>query len=326
MPWFALQAMTDGDLRALYRFIKSMANVEQTSSSALPGDFGAYARLDEQASSMDGAGWLEFVQCCKVTGGEGILITGYPRFQLQMQKKAGADGASYMVTPTKRKAGEDPIGKRLRQILTAEGWEAVKRTMQQSEIAAGGKVSLKVGLHHIAYSAKQAANPSLPLLPYGTGTGSSISHLCDNKHCINKRHLEVAAQHIQNLERQRCKGAILLVLDGVIMQTVYCPHYASGDDVDEEGNIISLHSQIARAALLSTWMRLPSVPLRRQQPSSKRRMMHMWPSCGSEPELNLHVKLSNACPCSERSYGVTVFSMPRQCEVRSTCCARFDGG
>ncbi len=54
----------------------------------------------------------------------------------------------------------------------------------------------------------------------------AVAHLCDNHMCTKPAHMSLCTQ-LQNMDMQRCKGATLCVLDGVILKTKVCPHFES---------------------------------------------------------------------------------------------------
>lgn len=63
-------------------------------------------------------------------------------------------------------------------------------------------------------------------LPLNLGSGSSVSHLCDQTGCVRKDHLEVAIVHQTNMNRQRCVGMTLVVIADFIVAEIACKHAA----------------------------------------------------------------------------------------------------
>lgn len=112
---------------------------------------------------------------------------------------------------------------------------AVKRSLTERSwrnlvAVAGGAKQVKLQCHHVAYNAssRRDATP----LPGDLGRGSSVSHLCDTAGCVEPEHLEVASTHAENMDRQRCVGVLLCLVDGFITQEVPCTHGRGDSDSD----------------------------------------------------------------------------------------------
>lgn len=183
-------------------------------NSEVPEELAAFAPLDP--ASADGATWEEHITCETVGPPASLFdFSGeYPRWQIQFKKRT-AEGS--VLTPIARGGLSGSANVR----AFFEGNHAIDKWMALKSTAAslpGGKFAL--GFHHIAY---RAAKPEVPLPP-DLGSGSAIAHLCDNHSCVKKSHMLLLTQQ-QNMDMQRCLGAVLLVKEGVIMQTLQCPHY-----------------------------------------------------------------------------------------------------
>lgn len=195
---------------------------------AYPWDFRFYRVLDAGVSPCSsGAEFIDYATCNVFgPGANGIdLSAQYPRFQLNWKQ----DAAGVWKTPSKRFRGQNPILKQVKDVLDAGDWESFKTTFAPGQPDKKA-ISVKILAHHIAYNAQAKAAPHMyPELPYDLGSGSSVSHLCDNK-CFSWQHLIGAEQHVENMERQRCIGMLLLCYEGVICQVVNCPHFESKED------------------------------------------------------------------------------------------------
>lgn len=191
----------------------------------LPVDFDNYVALDASVSPLQkGSDWRKFVTCISFDPdlSKGLeWVGGYARFQLNW--KPNKDGV--WQTPTKRHRGQQPILKRVSEVLTDDEWQAFRAQFLPSEDKASSGISVKILCHHIAYNVLAKTQPSIyPDLPDDVGVGSSVSHLCDNK-CISAVHMLLASEHADNLARQRCAGITLICRSGVILQVVDCPHF-----------------------------------------------------------------------------------------------------
>jgi len=89
----------------------------------------------------------------------------------------------------------------------------------------GRKTNVKVGAHLLAWKSANLATQ----MPHNLGAGASISHLCDTHSCCRRDHLMLAVAHQANMDRQRCRGVILVSVDGDIVHQEQCPHDTSND-------------------------------------------------------------------------------------------------
>jgi len=220
-----LNALSDSDAAALYDKVMTSVRTELKPSSSLPDDFEHYSNIE--ADGPTGADLMDVITCHLVTGGRGITDEKYPRFQLNfnLQKATGE-----YATPSKVIEGVKPVPWEIKDVLSAEGWESLKSSFLPSKDVEKkpSKVTIKILLHHIAYNDRRRRTGMEPI-PAGTGSGTSISHLCDKEKCCNQLHHVRADQHQVNLDRQRCPGMTVLVLDGVIMQVMNCPHFETSE-------------------------------------------------------------------------------------------------
>lgn len=182
-------------------------------NSDVPEELFAFAPLNP--GDPDGAMWKDHITC-ETIGPPGTLFDfsgEYPRWQIQF-KKRNADES--VATPAARgsTAGAADVRTFFENNGSLESWTALKSV----STASAGKFAL--GFHHIAF---RASNPEMPL-PADLGSGTAIAHLCDNHRCVKKSHMLLLSQQ-RNMDMQRCTGAVLLVKDGVIVQTLQCPHY-----------------------------------------------------------------------------------------------------
>lgn len=210
-----LNSLSISDARALYNYMLAGSQTRLVSNSPVPADLQAYMRLNPQASSQNGAEWDVYNTCRHyVAGGRGIDVSGtYTRYQLQFK-------TTDVKTPVKSSA----ILKGLRDVLSSTAWDALKALAKANS---SRKVAIMV--HHIAYIYKRSWDSTLPPIPLNVGAGGSVAHLCDN-HCGEPSHMFVTAQQV-NMSMQHCVGVELLVKEGVIMQTLNCPHYREEDGV-----------------------------------------------------------------------------------------------
>jgi len=84
----------------------------------------------------------------------------------------------------------------------------------------GNKANVKVMAHVVAWKSRNLATP----VPHDLGRGSSVSHLCDTSSCCRREHLLLAAAHLANMDRQRCRGVLLVCVEGLIIRQERCPH------------------------------------------------------------------------------------------------------
>jgi len=89
----------------------------------------------------------------------------------------------------------------------------------------GAKSNVKVMAHVVAWKSRNLATP----VPHDLGRGSSISHLCDTASCCRRDHLALAPAHQANMDRQRCRGVLLVCVEGVIVRQERCPHDPTND-------------------------------------------------------------------------------------------------
>lgn len=175
----------------------------------------------------DGRWWLTWCTCeVVVTTDKGA---SHPRWQVRL----GCGPAS--------------VGEKLRSVLSDVEFEGLRWISDYPKFQA----------HHIAYNAdpRREAAP----LPLDCGSGGSISHLCDERGCLN--HLEATPIHMHNMDRQRCSGVVLIVLLGVIIKVVPCSHgmQLAGDDTLESQissscrrlRLVELYSGTVRSVLCS---------------------------------------------------------------------------
>lgn len=101
-------------------------------------------------------------------------------------------------------------------------------TWRNLKSLAGPNGQVKIPCHHLAFVAGNAGVE----IPNNMGAGASMSHLCDSRGCIRETHLELTLQHVDNLERQRCPGVILIVSLDLIIHELPCAH-ARGNSTEE---------------------------------------------------------------------------------------------
>jgi len=89
----------------------------------------------------------------------------------------------------------------------------------------GSKANVKVMAHVVAWKSRNFATP----VPHDLGRGSSISHLCDTASCCRRDHLALAPAHQANMDRQRCRGVLLVCVEGLIVHQERCPHDSTID-------------------------------------------------------------------------------------------------
>jgi len=129
--------------------------------------------------------------------------TGHPRWQPTIMKRGGG-------TPT----NPTSLGSIIKRHLSSQRWEELKGLTNSN-----GQV--KIPCHHLAFLASDAGEVGIPA---NVGHGASLSHLCDSRGCIRDGHMELALQHVDNLERQRCSGVTLIVAADLIIHEVPCAH------------------------------------------------------------------------------------------------------
>lgn len=211
----------------LYAFLRGRAAVVERVNCEVPSNIAALTPIDP--SWPTGLVWLDHITCEEPTEGPFERSAGgYPRFQLKFSGKR--DAAGVFVSPEKSGA----LAPKLRDSVFGDGTpnsgHNIPLWMRFKGLA---RPAFKAFFHHIAYIAKRADDPSLPGLPADLGQGSAIAHQCDNKLCCKKAHVFSTSQ-LLNMDMQRCIGAILVVLQGVILKVEQCPHYR----VDHAGNVL----------------------------------------------------------------------------------------
>lgn len=225
-----LNSLSLDDARALYTFMFTGSQTQLISNATVPSDLAAYQRLNLEASAQSGAAWDVYNTCRHYTGGRGIDTSGsYPRYQLQFKGET-------VKTPLKINA----ILSGLKAVLSGHAWGELKAIAQANS---SQKVTFMV--HHIAYTYRRTWH-TLPPIPSNVGSGGSVAHLCDNR-CGEPDHMFVTARHQANMAMQNCMGVQLLVKEGVIMQTLNCPHYRE----DADGNISMPNCAKVRVVKLS---------------------------------------------------------------------------
>jgi hypothetical protein len=127
---------------------------------------------------------------------------GYPRWQPTVRKRGS------ILTPDR-----DGNGRAMKGVMSKDRWDRLKHLAN-----ANGQV--KIPVHHLMF---RATHPDIAI-PDNMGQGASMSHLCDRRECVRSEHLELTEHHVDNLERQRCTGVILIVAADVIVHEVPCPH------------------------------------------------------------------------------------------------------
>ena len=124
----------------------------------------------------------------------------YPRWQFDMSGKSAV-----------------AVAVQIGNVLSEKAFKTLK-----SIASCGAKKGVKIMMHHVAYNADPGRRAALPI-PVDAGAGGSISHICDRK-CVRVSHLEGTNEHNKNLQRQRCRGTILVVLEDTIVQELPCEH------------------------------------------------------------------------------------------------------
>jgi len=145
-------------------------------------------------------GWYADWACCDVINLS--LRGGHPRWQPRVL--AGG------LTP----ANPTAVGRLIKDVLREQSWNELK-------LQASGSGQVKIPCHHLAFLAFVMGGVGIP---DNMGAGASMSHLCDTVGCIRQDHLELTLQHMDNLERQRCRGVTLIVTLDLIIHEVPCDH------------------------------------------------------------------------------------------------------
>jgi hypothetical protein len=229
-----LTSLSDEDALAFEEYVMLSADLKEDflQGGPPPKELDLFEPLDKEG--LSGRQWRDWLGCSVVTAFK--PDPRYPRFKVNFT--AGEGGI--IPTPSKTFRGQPPVGQQVRDILkAAESWQDFK-VLAAAGSSKPGKRIVQISCHHIAYRAKaaRAALKGEPIegLPQGAGAGASVSHLCDNPRCVNHAHLVVARTHAANLERQRCTGVTLVVVKGVIVDVVHCPHFLWDDD---DGVVVS---------------------------------------------------------------------------------------
>jgi hypothetical protein len=94
----------------------------------------------------------------------------------------------------------------------------------------GRSANVKPLAHVIAWKQANIATQ----VPQNLGAGTSISHLCDTASCCRRDHLVLAAAHQANMDRQRCRGVMLIAITdatglSLIIRQERCSHDTSND-------------------------------------------------------------------------------------------------
>lgn len=230
-----LRSLNSEEAIKLWEYVEQRAKLVDAHATNLPADLYMYESLGD---GLSGAEWRAWACCHNVTSFGQNPPTIYPRFQVNFT----VSDKRHVFTPEAKKTGPSPVGLEIKNLFSEPSWEAFK-ALAEGESKEGAtprsKKIARLGTHHLAYNAKVAraksAGIDLEPLPLDVGSGSSVSHLCDNPKCANPAHLEVALAHRDNMARQRCSGVTLVVVSGVIIEVDHCPHY----EVDEEDGVIS---------------------------------------------------------------------------------------
>lgn len=137
--------------------------------------------------------------------------TGHPRWQPTIITKRGDTPAN----PTS-------LGKVIKSHIADAKWQVLKGLTTSN-----GQV--KIPCHHLTF---RSLHPGVSI-PANMGHGSSMSHLCDTTGCIRGGHLQLAQQHIENMERQRCHGVTLIAAADLIIHEIPCSHGTGGNTADQ---------------------------------------------------------------------------------------------
>lgn len=187
-----LAGLSYEDARALHRVFRNKVGV--IIKSHLPADLQARLRVFENRVDPTRLGrwYLDHLSCELVRSSSTAIC--HPRWQVRL------DG------------GPSSVAGALRVALSDGAWQALSRLTNYAKIMA----------HHIAYNAdsRRVAAP----IPLNVGAGGSISHLCDEVGCVKQSHLESTPVHRDNMDRQRCRGILLLVFRDVIVEETPCSH------------------------------------------------------------------------------------------------------
>lgn len=148
-------------------------------------------RRGASTSGRDGAWYIAWSTCRVVATND--KSTSHPRAQVKLDT-----------------LGANSLGQQLQARLGARAWETLK---QYTSV-------LKVQYHAIAYNALPIREVSP--VPLNCGAGGSISHPCDQRGCLV--HLEATPVHKDNMDRQRCRGVLLMYFRNVIVAEYPCGH------------------------------------------------------------------------------------------------------
>lgn len=165
-------------------------------------NFGAVEALD---GLHDGQWWMDKCTCC--------LVPGDLRWQINGPAKgAGSGGGTSLTTPVK---GKKAAIHNVSRVLTGD---AKKELRELCDAAGGDKPNVKIWGHHLAF----LVGPFRSDLPPSLGSGSAISHLCDES-CVAPPHCLLESQK-GNMSRINCTGTTILVKSGVIIEELPCLH------------------------------------------------------------------------------------------------------
>lgn len=209
-----LNSLSDEASRSLFRLMLNEAGGGSTTRSTLSvSDQAALSGLTNRIEDCprDGAWYVRWAQHrisrLEVLTNSKTGNKEHPRWQVRPN-----GGSSSVAEKIRLRVGEQPL-KEL-----------------QSIVGTGKQAKLLV--HHVAYNAKYAGSPGKrgeSPIPLDVGSGSSISHLCDTRGCVEPSHLVAAAAHADNMDRQRCNGVLLVVYQSAIIHEVPCKHSVSKD-------------------------------------------------------------------------------------------------
>ena len=187
-----------------------------------------------------GEEWYEWSTCPRVL----LNPTVEYRWPMNWTGKSETGDPVALKTPTKLMKGEHPLLRRLKECFTREGvfdndaWVRFK-SVTGNAAAARPRIQINVHVLNFAASTRGAAltadgNLREPI-PLNLGAGGSLSHYCDQSGCDGGNHdidgegsadhVEPVGEHALNLDRQRCRGATLVVSDdNFILGVSLCQH------------------------------------------------------------------------------------------------------
>lgn len=198
-----LRALTDHEAISLWNVVDEQYNWHNTTGL---GE-AEYSRLRTLRARQDGAThsgqwWVELIKCTR-TGTE--VASDHQRWQVDVT----GQGPRCAMAKVRRALSEQSLTRFLSLATT------------------GTKKKVALQAHHVRYNADVTRRHLKPL-PLDAGKGGSISHLCDQTGCVRLSHLEVSIRHIDNLERQRCRGATIIYVGDTILLEKPCAHAQAG--------------------------------------------------------------------------------------------------